>query len=89
MRRPNLRYKHHLPKSPMELTKEYFDAVISTLTTKDDLTKVVLPLATKQDVRGAVEELARLVSAESNRTANLRLFERKFQKLEEALHVTL
>ena len=41
----------------MELTQEYFDSVVKTLATKNDLK----PLATKSDVTDAVDELARIV----------------------------
>jgi hypothetical protein len=74
----------------MELTKEHFDQQISKL-------------ATKEDVRQGVEELARITSAGFARTeerfeeigkrfdvaAQLKSFERKFQKLEDALHIKL
>ena len=42
----------------MELTQEYFDQALKNLATKDDLKE----LSTKQDVRNAVEELARLIA---------------------------
>ena len=74
----------------MELTKEHFDQVIKGL-------------ATKSDVRDGVEELARITSAGFTRTeqrfdeieqrldvtAQLKVFEHKFKKLEEALHIKL
>jgi len=74
----------------MEFNKEHFDEQISKL-------------ATKEDVREVVEELARITSAGFARTeerfdqieerldvtAQLKTFERKFQKLEEALHIKL
>jgi hypothetical protein len=61
------------------------------------------PLATKLDVRDGVEELARMVNDGFVRTEQrfdeletrldvteqLKTFERKFQKLEEALHIKL
>ena len=81
-----------------ELTKEYFEQTL-----KAPLTAAVAPLATKSDVRDAVEELARITSAGFERmeegfdelearldvTEQLKTFERKFQKLEEALHIKL
>lgn len=90
-----------------ELTKEHFeetlDKKLKGLATTADLQTAVAPLATKQDVREGVEELARITSggfahAEErfddietrlDVTAKLKVFERKFQKLEEALHITL
>jgi len=60
----------------MQLTKEHFEQVIAGLATKSDLgglvtqesfeqtlTEKLAPLATKQDVREGVEELARITSA--------------------------
>ena len=87
----------------MELTKEHFDHVLKGLATKDDLQTAVAPLATKQDVREGVEELARITSEGFTRAeerfdeietrldvnARLKVFERKFEKLEEALHIKL
>jgi hypothetical protein len=87
----------------MELTKEHFDQALQGLVTKDDLQTAVAPLATKEDVREGVEELARITSAGFARseerfdeletrldvTVQLKAFERKFQKLEEALHIKL
>jgi hypothetical protein len=76
----------------MELTKEYFDQAIIGLSTKEDLQNAVAPLATGEQI----EELARMVSTGfediQNRldvTAQVKVFERKFQKLEEALHIKL
>jgi hypothetical protein len=77
-----------------QLTEERFDQI---------LTEKLAPLATKQDVREGVEELARITSAgfahteerfdeigtRLDVTAQLKTFERKFQKLEEALHIKL
>ena len=78
-----------------QLTQEYFDQVVSGLARKDDLKG----LATKQDVQDGVEHLARMTSAgfasveerfnELDVKAQLKAFERKFQKLEEALHIKL
>jgi len=82
-----------------ELTKEHFEQVVANLASKADLA----PLATKQDVREGVEELARITSGGFARTeerfddletrldvtARLKVFERKFEKLEEALHIKL
>src|SRR5689334_21516563 len=42
-----------------ELSKEYFDQALKNLASKDDLK----PLATLQDVREAVEELARTTNS--------------------------
>ena len=78
----------------MELTKEHFDQVVSDLPTKDDL------LASEQHVikriDEAEEELARMVSAGfediQNRldvTEQMKDFEQKFHRLEEALHIKL
>jgi hypothetical protein len=71
-----------------ELTKEYFDQALKGLATKADLK----PLATSEQI----EELARMVSSGfediQNRldvTGKVKVFERKFQKLEEALHIKL
>jgi hypothetical protein len=76
----------------MELTKEHFDQIVATLATKADLKG----LATKQDVRKAVEELARITNTRSEDiqqrldvTSQIKIFERKFHKLEEALHIKL
>ena len=77
-----------------QLTEERF---------KEILKQELVPLATKQDVREGVEELARITSAGFARTEErfdkletrldvteqLKAFERKFRKLEEALHITL
>lgn len=75
-----------------ELTKEYLDQAVSGLATKQDLKG----LATRQDVREGVEELARITSAGFDEmrqrldvTAQIQSFERKFKKLEEALHIQL
>ncbi len=72
----------------MELTKEHFDHVVKGLATKEDLTS----LATKEQI----DELARITSTgfediqkRFDVTAQLKTFERKFQKLEEALHIKL
>jgi hypothetical protein len=77
-----------------QLTEERFDEI---------LTQKLAPLATKQDVREGVEELARMTSAGFARTEErfddikqrldyaeqMKMFERKFQNLEEALHIKL
>ena len=70
-----------------QLTEERFEEI---------LTKKLSPLATKQDVREGVEELARIVSGGFNDlqerldvAQQLKSFELKFQKLEEALHIKL
>ena len=77
-----------------QLTEERFEEI---------LTEKLAPLATKADVREGVEELARITSSGFARTeqrfdelesrldvtARLQTFERKFQKLEEALHIKL
>jgi hypothetical protein len=62
----------------MELTKEYFDQITENLATKEDLK----PLATKQDVREGVEELARIIS-ETIATP----MEKRFASLEKKLDV--
>jgi hypothetical protein len=74
-----------------ELTKEYFE---QTLDKK--LKDAVAPLATKQDVREGVEELARMVSngfediqSRLDVQKLVQAHERKLQKIEEALHITL
>ena len=76
----------------MELTKEHFDRALTDLATKDDLQKAVAPLATGEQV----EELARMVSSGFEDIQNrldvrekVIAFERKFQRLEEALHIKL
>jgi len=70
-----------------ELSKEHFDQQIAKLATKDDV---------HREVREGVEELARIVSGgfediqkRLDVTAQITVFERKFQKLEEALHIKL
>ena len=75
----------------MELTKEFFE---QTLDKK--LKDAVAPLATKQDVREGVEELARMVAdgfeAVQRRLDVQQLIQAhalKFQKLEEALYIKL
>jgi hypothetical protein len=80
-----------------ELTKKHFEQVISALATKADLNG----LATKEDLKRLataeqVEELARMVAdgfEDAQRrldvTAKIELFEHKFEKLEEALHIKL
>jgi len=64
---------------------------------------MLAPLATKQDVREGVEELARITSGGFARTdqrfseidqrldiaEQLREYDRKFHRLEEALHIKL
>jgi hypothetical protein len=74
-----------------ELTKEFFE---QTLDKK--LKEAVAPLATKQDVRDGVEELARMVSTGFEDIQErldvhklIQVHERKLQKIEEALHITL
>jgi hypothetical protein len=74
-----------------ELTKEFFE---QTLDKK--LKDAVAPLATKQDVRDGVEELARMVSVGFEDIQGrldvhklIQVHERKLQKIEEALHITL
>jgi hypothetical protein len=76
----------------MELTKEYFDQALKGLVTKDDLQKAVAPLATSEQV----EELARMtasgfedIQGRLDVTEHVKTFERKFQRLEEALHIKL
>jgi hypothetical protein len=80
----------------MELTQEYLDQALKNLATKDDLKE----LSTKQDVRDAVEELARITNSGfedigqrldvTERVHKIETtLERKFTKLEEALHIKL
>jgi hypothetical protein len=76
----------------MELSKEHFDEIIATLATRADLKG----LATKQDISEAVEELARItnggfedIQQRLDVTSKIQVFERKFEKLEEALHIKL
>jgi hypothetical protein len=71
----------------MELTKEHFDQTIKGLATKQDV---------HNEVREGVEELARMVStgfedlnARLDVAEQMKTFERKFQRLEEALHIKL
>ena len=70
----------------MELTKEYFDQVVKGLVTKEHLDKTinnaVAPLATKKDVREAVDDLARIV-ADTIATP----FTKRFNQLEKLLEV--
>jgi hypothetical protein len=74
-----------------ELTKEYFE---------QHLAEKLVPLATKQDIRDAVDELARITNAgfedmQQRLDVTERMhkiettLERKFTKLEEALHIKL
>jgi hypothetical protein len=74
-----------------ELTREYFE---------QHLADKLSPLATKQDVRAAVEELARITNSgfediQQRLDVTERMhkiettIERKFTKLEEALHIKL
>jgi hypothetical protein len=78
-----------------ELTKD-LEQALKNLATKDDLKG----LSTKQDIRDAVEELARITNAGFEDIAQRldvterihkieKTLERKFTKLEEALHITL
>jgi hypothetical protein len=62
----------------MELTQEYFDEKLKGLATKDDLK----PLASKQDINAAVDELARIIA---ETVANP--MEQRFAKLEARLDV--
>jgi hypothetical protein len=75
----------------MELTKQQFEDILS---------EKLAPVATKEDVRRevreGVEELAQMVAAgfddvqrRLDVTTKISAFERKFQKLEEALHIKL
>jgi hypothetical protein len=93
----------------MELTQEYFDQQLKNLATKQDLerfsTKDDLQgleqrmdkkFATKQDIRDAIEELARITSEgfadlqqRLDVTERVKKIEQKFIKLEEALHIKL
>lgn len=70
-----------------QLTEERFEQILS---------EKLKPLATRQDVREGIEELARMVNdgfddmrERLDVTEQLHSFERKFQKLEEALHIKL
>ena len=74
-----------------EITKEYFE---------QNLARTMAPLATKQDIREAVEELARITNSgfeDMQQRLDVRervnkieaALERKFAKLEEALHIKL
>jgi gamma-glutamyl:cysteine ligase YbdK (ATP-grasp superfamily) len=74
-----------------EITKEYFE---------QHLARTMAPLATKQDIREAVEELARITNSgfeDMQQRLDVRervnkieaALERKFAKLEEALHIKL
>ena len=81
-----------------QLTQESFERIL-----QDRLQEAVAPLATKQDVREAVGELARITSSGFARTEErfdevekrldvhelFEMHERKFKKLEEALHISL
>jgi len=80
----------------MELTKEFFEQTVGNLATKADLKG----LATKQDIREAVEELARITNSGfediqqrldvTEKVQKIETtIERKFAKLEEALHIKL
>lgn len=80
----------------MELTKEYFDTIVKALATKEDLKS----LATKEDlhreVRDAVDQLARMVSAgfdDIRERIDVRdrvtKVEAKLEKIGEALHISL
>jgi len=78
----------------MELSKEHFDEVLKTLVTKTDLTASEQRITARIDESQA--ELARMVADgfEDMRrhldvTAQIKAFEHKFQKLEEALHIKL
>jgi hypothetical protein len=82
----------------MELTKEYFDQAIKGLVTKEGLTEGLVASEKRviKRIDDAQEELARLVSGgfedmqdRLDVTAQIKTFERKFKKLEEALHITL
>jgi hypothetical protein len=77
-----------------ELTKEYFDQIIQNLSTKGDMVAQTKEL--KAYAREQTEELARMVADGfvdiQHRLDVQRLIEaheRKFQKLEEALHIQL
>jgi len=81
-----------------ELTKEYLDqalkGAVAPLATKDALTASEERIVKRIDE--AKDELARMVADGfvdiQNRldvTAQIKVFERKFQKLEEALHIKL
>lgn len=81
-----------------DLTEERFRKILD-----QTLQKQLAPLATKQDLRDAVEESARITSSGFQHAedrfdelakgldvhAQLQAFERKFKRLEEALHIKL
>jgi hypothetical protein len=78
----------------MELTKEYFDQALKTLATKDALVSTEQRIIKRIDE--AQEELARMTAAgfediqsRLDVTEQVKTFERKFQRLEEALHIKL
>ena len=85
----------------MELTKEHFDQTVKGLATQQGLDSLEENLtATEQRIIKRIdmaqEELARMTADGfvdiQNRldvTERMKVFERKFQKLEEALHITL
>lgn len=66
----------------MELTKEYFDQVVSGLATKKDLTPLATKADVKREVREGVEDLARII-ADTIATP----FSKRFDRLEELLEV--
>lgn len=82
-----------------ELTKQDLEKSLKNVATKDDLKN----LATKDDVKDAVEDLARIVntgfdnvqgqltdiSKKLDQSEQIKVFEQKFKKLEEALHIKL
>ena len=77
-----------------ELTKEHFDQALKGLATKDALASTEQRVIKRIDE--AQEELARMTAAgfediqsRLDVTAQMRIFERKFQKLEHELHITL
>jgi hypothetical protein len=82
----------------MELTKEHFDQALKALATKTELQDGLA--ATEQRIikriDEAQDELARMTSAGFEDVQDrldvhdqIKTFERKFKKLEEALHITL
>ena len=86
----------------MELTKEFFEQALKSLATKTDLQdgladseqRIVKSVIKRIDE--AQEELARMTSAgfddlqsRLDVAERMKAFERKFQRLEEALHIKL
>jgi len=78
----------------MELTKEHFDQELKSLATKNELAASEKRIIARIDESQA--ELARIVAGgfenfrqQLDVSTQIKTFERKFQKLEEALHIKL